>query len=176
MGITSALYFGYTEKEVETKEIVTPFGQVSVYLHNQKIKFHYTTKKHIFKNGISANIHRIAIDTMQYQLHDEFDVRVGNVDGFEYYDSDEHTVMCEFHDKKYSMAVIGYDIDYDFERDCFIEDAFTFRTDAENYGMNYKIVRDPTSFIKNNIIYTWIVFLPISDAYDAADLIDIELV
>ena len=42
--------------------------------------------------------------------------------------------------------------------------------------MNYKIVRDPTSFIKNNIIYTWIVFLPISDAYDAADLIDIELV
>jgi hypothetical protein len=176
MGITSTLYFGYTEKEVETKEIVTPFGQVSVYLHNQKIKFHYTTKKHIFKNGISANIHRIAIDTMQYQLHDEFDVRVGNVDGFEYYDSNEHTVMCEFHDKKYSIAVIGYDSDYDFERDCFIEDAFTFRTDSENYGMNYKIVRDPTSFIKNNIIYTWIVFLPISDAYDAADLIDIELV
>lgn len=118
----------------------------------------------------------LRLDTMQYQLHDEFDVRVGNVDGFEYYDSDEHTVMCEFHDKKYSIAVIGYDSDYDFERDCFIEDAFTFSTDAENYGMNYKIVRDPTSFIKNNIIYTWIVFLPISDAYDAADLIDIELV
>ena len=50
---------------------------------------------------------------MQYQLHDEFDVRVGNVDGFEYYDSDEHTVMCEFHDKKYSIAVIGYDSDYE---------------------------------------------------------------
>ena len=66
MGITSTLYFGYTEKEVETKEIVTRFGQVYVYLHNQKIKFYYTTKKHIFKKGISCNIHRIAIDTKQY--------------------------------------------------------------------------------------------------------------
>ena len=55
MGITSTLYFGYTEKEVETKEIVTPFGQVSVYLHNQKIKFHYTTKS-IFSKMVYLQI------------------------------------------------------------------------------------------------------------------------
>lgn len=180
MGITSTLYFGYTDKSVEITDIETPFGNASVYASNQKIKFGYTSKKHTFKNGLCATIYRIEIDTSEYHLNDRFDVRIGEINKFEYYDSDENTVMQEFHNDKFCIAVIGYDSDYDFATNRFFGgQTFTFGTVGTEHGVSYIVVRNPEKSEFNeeqHIIYTWIIFLPVSNHYDAADLIEIELV
>ena len=53
MGISSTLYSGYSKQEIETNRIPTPFGAATVSISGQPISFHYTTKPHTFKNGIS---------------------------------------------------------------------------------------------------------------------------
>ena len=89
MGISSRLYSGYSKQEIETNRIPTPFGAATVSISGQPISFHYTTKQHIFKNGISTQIHRIRIDTLNYQLDDMLDIQVGTIRTFEFFDSDE---------------------------------------------------------------------------------------
>ena len=168
-----------SKPEIVEHSFATPLGEVYVLKSGIKIPFEYTTIKHTFRNGISTDIYRIKIDTRNHSVNDEFEIRVGNINSFEYYDSDENTTMQEYHDDKYCIAVIGLDTDYDFSSDKFYGGYnFTFGTCGADYGMTYKIVRIPdsshTSF--DTTIYTWIVCLPISYKYDAADLIDIELV
>ena len=178
MGITSSLYHNYCTDNTATA-IDTVFGQISVVKSNHSIPFGFTSKKYRFKNGITTDILRIRINTQQYKIQDEFEVRVGEVNGFEYYDSDENTVMQEFHNEKYCIAVIGLDSDYSFDTDEFFTgEVFSFGSYGTCSGMKYKIVRDPNSFHHEfqYTILTWIVILPVSDEYNAADLIDIELV
>lgn len=144
-----------------------------------KIPFEYTVINHTFRNGVSANIYRIKIDTRNHSVNDEFEIRIGNINRFEYYDSDENTTMQEYHDDKYCIAVIGLDSGYDFAAHKFYGGHnFTFANDECDYGIKYIIVREPnhkdTSF--ETTIYTWVVCLPLSDKYDAAYMIDIELV
>ena len=179
MGITSTLYDEYYNKEIVSNKLETPFGEVTMIKSGQKIPFEYTTKKYCFRNGISADIFRLKIDTRNHKMNDDFEIRIGNINEFEYYDSDENTVMQKFQNNKFCIAVIGFDSYYDFIADKFYGGYdFSFGVKEASYGIKYKIVREPSTF-KNSfeyIIYTWIVFLPLSDEYDVVNMIDIELV
>ena len=178
MGISSTFYSGYSKQEIETNRIPTPFGDAIVSISGQPISFHYTTKQHIFKNGISTQIHRIRIDTLNYQLDDMLDIQVGTIRTFEFFDSDESTVMTEYHDDKFCIALIGYDTDYDFCTDAFYGgDVYSYDSSCTGSGICCTIVRNPAVFSRkhNRMLYAWVVFLPVSDRYDAADMIDIEL-
>ena len=179
MGIANTQYEGYCKKDIKTTAFKTSFGEVSVFKSGQKIPFEYTQEKYCFSNGISADVHYVEIDTRDYLINDEFEIRIGNISGFQYYDSDEDSVMLEFHNNKFCIAVIGFDSYYCFETDRFYGGYdYTFGSFGTDYGMKYKIVRDPKrcEYAYEYLIYTRIVCLPISDKYDAADLIDYELV
>ena len=175
-GIVNALSEGYDEGEIKDTGFETPIGEAAVFKSGKKIPIEYGLKKYRFRNGITADIYRVKIDTRKYSVNDEFEIRIGSIEAFRYYDSDEHTIMQEYHDERYCVGVIGFDSDYDHENDKFYgEYEFAFAAVGTKYGMKYKIVRDTKMSDDKCIIYTWIVFLPVSDEYDAAEMIDIEL-
>lgn len=56
-------------------------------------------------------------------------------------------------------------------------DVYSYDSSCTGSGICCTIVRNPAVFSRkhNRMLYAWVVFLPVSDRYDAADMIDIEL-
>ena len=169
--------------QVNKQEIIaleTPFGLLTV-LHNPsglQIPFSHSIYKHTFQNGVTADVHTLIIDTKKYAIGESFQLRVGNLNKLRYYSSDENTVMYEYHDDKNCMALIGTETYYDEDKKEFYTGrTFSFTECPSELGFEYLIVRDPhDESLYETLIETRIVWLPLSDQYDAAYLIDIELV
>ena len=161
-------------------ELETPFGQVTV-LHlpsGLNVPFSHSTVEHIFENGVAAYVHYIVIESEKYTVGDSFKIRIGNLNKLSFYSSDENAVMYEYHDDKNCIALIGTETYYDeSEQNFYTGRTFSFTEYPSELGIDYKIIHDPNDeSLYESYIRTRIVWLPISDEYKAADLIDIELV
>lgn len=176
-GVAAALCDGYGADTMQTT-VSAPFGEIAVLKAGQKMPFSYTVKPYRFKNGAVADIHRVAIDTRLFAIGDELTITVGDVHTFAYYDSDENTVMQTYQDNANCIAMIGFDGGwYDDETKRFYGVLTTFDTAETARGIRYTVTRDAAD-CKNEgvfIAYTWIACLPPSDRYDAAEMMDMEL-
>ena len=176
-GVSSALCDGYSADTMQTA-VCPPFGEIAVLKAGQKAPFSYAVKQHRLKNGAVADIHRIMIDTRLYAIGDELTVTIDGVHTFAYYDSDENTIMQTYPDSTHCIAMIGFDGGwYDDETKRFYGVMTTFDTAETESGIRYTVTRDAAD-CKNEggfLAYTWITCLPISDQYDAAEIMDIEL-
>ncbi len=158
----------------------TPFGVVKVF-HNsfgKQIPFFHSIEEHTFENGVTADVHLLVIDPINYEVGDIFQIRIGVLDNLEFHSSDENVIMYEYHDDKYCIGLIGTETDYSERLGEFLTGrTFSFTEYPSKFGIDYKLIRDPQDeSIDYPHICTRIVWLPISDEYSAVDLIDFELV
>ncbi len=169
---------GYADKSIKTKAFETPVGEVYISSSGNRIEFDYSSKDYTFRNGLKARIHRIIIDTLGYSVGDRLEIKVGEISGFKFYDSDENTVMQEYHNSEFSISCIGFDTDYDFNKKSFYGPMkHSFAVSCEKYGLLYSIVKNASELDENDnrFIYAWIVCTPISKEFDVEESVFIEL-
>lgn len=162
----------------ETDRFPTPFGDVRLMHGGAPLRFRHSTMQHVFRSGVCGTVHRLELDTLPFALHDTFDLQVGAIDDFAYYDSDEYTVMLAHHDSAHLLALIARDTGYSAQHDAFLTRPFSFSTECEKTGIRFRIERVPQAFPdeSDRTLTAWVIWLPVSESYDAAELIDIDFV
>ena len=167
------------ERIYDTEAVETPFGALTAEKDGERVSFSVSETLYRFRNGISAPLYRIRLDAGDFVRGDVLCVRIGTLNRLAYYDSDENTFMQAYSDDRFCIAVIGTDTCYDDVHDWFYgERVFAVRVAGTASGVQIEIVRDPLSFddAASRLTELTVIWLPVSAEYDAAELIDTELV
>lgn len=170
--------FEIIDKECEGLE--TPFGELNVYINNEKTKF-ILAKRNLDIRGnkeLNADVYNIRIDTCKLKVNDMIYFKINGYVNFNYYGSDECTYMITTKNSKYTLAITGYDTNYYYEMPIDnYEYSYAIYGDEKD-GFKYIIVDSPKKHLDYSFgteINIWITWLRANPKYDLEAEIDLEL-
>ena len=180
MGIGMNLISKFEIIDKECEGLETPFGELNVYINNEKTKF-ILAKRNLDIRGnkeLNADIYNIRIDTCKLKVNDMIYFKINGYVNLNYYGSDECTYMITTKNSKYTLAITGYDTNYYYEMPIDnYEYSYAIYGDEKD-GFKYIIVDSPKKHLDYSFgteINIWITWLRANPKYDLEAEIDLEL-
>ena len=180
MGIGMNLISGFEIVDKECEGLETPFGELNVYINNEKTKF-VLAKRNLDIRGnkeLNADVYNIRLNTSKLKIDDMIDLKITGDTDFDYYGSDECTYMITTKNSKYTLAITGYDTDYDYRMPIDNYEYSYAIYSKEKDGFKYIIVDAPEKHLDYGFgteINIWITWLKANSKYDLEAEIDLEL-
>lgn len=180
MGIGMNLISKFEIIDKECEGLETPFGELNVYINNEKTKF-ILAKRNLDIRGnkeLNADVYNIRIDTCKLKVNDMIYFKINGYVNLNYYGSDECTYMITTKNSKYTLAITGYDTNYYYEMPIDnYEYSYAIYGDEKD-GFKYIIVDSPKKHLDYSFgteINIWITWLRANPKYDLEAEIDLEL-
>lgn len=180
MGIGMNLISKFEIIDKECEGLETPFGELNVYINNEKTNF-ILAKRNLDIRGnkeLNADVYNIRIDTCKLKVNDIIDFKINGYTNFDYYSSDECTYMITTKNSKYTLAITGYDTNYDYRMPIDNYEYSYAIYGNEKDGFKYIIVDSPKKHLDYSFgteINIWITWLRANPKYDLEAEIDLEL-